>query len=315
MVKVSIIITCYNLQQYIEEAIVSLLQQKCDFSFEIIVIDDASTDQSREVISRIGDPRIQFVPLPQNVGAAQAINIGFSRASGEYVCRFDGDDKWYPDYLQQAAGILDAFPDVVLVHTDVSFIDGAGKMLSNANNINRPANLQPADYEFVHILKQYYMNAPAIMARRTVWDAVLPWPERFRTGLGDWFLALSMVEGKKSYFINRPLAYYRIHTSNMHRAMIRDKSGEANTAWILDYFKNRHNGVTPGMWQSIYFEHYKRLGYAYFGQNMDKDAARCLRKAMRYNPKGLFDFELAKIWMASVIGKARYDKMKALISR
>jgi glycosyltransferase involved in cell wall biosynthesis len=62
-VKVSIIITCYNLENYVKDAITSLLNQVCNFSFEIIVIDDASTDRSKEVIAAIKDPRIQVFNL------------------------------------------------------------------------------------------------------------------------------------------------------------------------------------------------------------------------------------------------------------
>jgi len=314
-IKVSIIITCYNLENYVGHAIASLLNQVCNFRFEIIVIDDASTDRSKEVIAAINDPRLKFISLDKNVGAAEAINICFSKAAGEYICRFDADDKWYPYYLQKTADVLDKNPDVVLVHSDVTFIDEHDNITSAKNNIKRPLTLKTADNEFEHILLRYYINAPAIMARKSQWDAVMPWPERFRQGLGDWFLTLCMLEKNKSYFIDEPLAYYRIHTSNMHRAMIRNKTAEINTQWILDFFQNRKNGLSKAKWNMIRFEQNKQLGFAYFFHDMNSDAARCLTRAVKLRPSAVGNMQFFRIWLACLIGKKTYNKLKSYFVR
>ncbi len=313
-VKVSILITCYNLQNFIEEAILSLLQQQCHFNYEIIVVDDASTDNSKQVIAGITDPRLHFINLDKNVGAPAAINLAWAKARGEYMCRFDGDDKWHPSYLQEAAKVLDENPDAVLVHTDVSFIDEHGRITSEKNNIDRPAALKPLDNEFAGILEKYYINAPAIMARKSAWDKVLPWQERFRPGLGDWFCTLLMLEQQASFFINQPLAYYRIHTSNMHRAMIKDRSAETNTVWILDFFRNRKNAISPAQWKHIYFAQNRHLAFAYFFHGMDADTLRCLNRAVSYQPSALLTPSFFRIWVASFIGKKWYNKAKSLFS-
>lgn len=311
-VKVSILITCYNLQYFIKEAIVSLLQQQCNFNFEIIVVDDASSDDSKQVIAGIADPRVQFINLDKNVGAPAAINLAWARARGEYMCRFDGDDKWHPSYLQQAADTLDRNPGAVLVHTDVVFIDEHGNITSEKNNIDRPAALKPVDNEFACILEKYYINAPAIMARKSAWDKVLPWQERFRPGLGDWYCTLLMLENHTSCFIDAPLACYRIHTSNMHRAMIKDRSAEANTAWILDFFRNRKNAVSRQKWKDIYFAQFRHLAFAYFFHGMDADARRCLNRAISYRPSALLVPSFFRIWIASFIGKKWYNQAKSV---
>ncbi len=311
-IKVSIILTCYNLQHFIRDAIDSLLQQQCDFNYEIIVVDDASTDNSKKVIKDITDPRVHFISLDENVGAPGAINLAWAKACGEYMCRFDGDDKWYREYLQEAADALDKYTEAVLVHTDVSFIDEAGNITKEKNNIQRPSLLKFIDNEFAGILEKYYINAAAIMARKSAWDKVLPWQERFRPGLGDWFCTLLMLENHVSCFIDKPLAYYRIHTSNMHRAMIKDKSAEINTLWILDFFKNHNNSIVKMDWNKIYFEQNKHLGFAYYFHGMDKDARRNLNRAMRYRPMAFFNLSFTRIWLASIVGKKRYDSAKSV---
>lgn len=312
--RVSIIITCYNLENYINEAIQSLLNQKCSFDFEIIVIDDASTDNSRVVINDITDPRVKIYLLPQNVGAAQAINHGFLHATAEYICRFDADDKWYPEYLQKAVNALDKYQTAALVHTDVTLIDQNSVVTSLRNNIDRPNNLRSLDYEFESILEKYYINAPTIMGRREIWLKYLPWDERFRKGMGDWYYSLLMLENNPSYFINEPLAYYRVHNSNMHRSMIKDMTAEKNMLFILDSFSKRLNELSNKKRRKIYYEWNKRLGLAYFSNDMMEDAKRCFKRAFKNNVTSVIrDAEFAKIWFGTVIGKKAYEKAKSFL--
>jgi glycosyltransferase involved in cell wall biosynthesis len=313
--KISILITCYNLEAYIGEAIQSLLDQDTSDSFEIVVIDDASTDKSREVIKGFRDPRLVTIFLDKNVGAAQAINIAYARLQGEYVCRFDGDDRWTTGYLRKAAAILDADPEVVLVHSDVAFIDSAGKVTSASRNIARPAALAPTDFEFEALLEKYYMNAPTIMARKSAWQLVLPWPEIFKGGLGDWFCALGITRNHRSHFIDEPLAFYRIHNTNMHRAMIANGLGEKNTFIVLDHFLKDEKAVDDSKARLIYFRHLKDLGFAYFSINMIEDARRVLSRAMTLQPLAAMRPDFLRIYVATLIGKSTYEKFKAVIKR
>lgn len=311
--KVSIILTCFNLERYIGVAIDSLLKQDCDFEYEVIVVDDASKDASLEVIQPfLSDHRVRLISLAQNGGAAAAINLAWKESRGEYLCRFDGDDVWYPQYLRRAAEVLDRDPDVVLVHTDISFIDSEGAITSKAGNINRPAGLKVKDLEFAHILKEYYINAPAIMARKSSWDAVLPWPEGFRDGLGDWFCTLRMLENKYSYFIDEPLAYYRIHYTNMHRSMILNGAAERNTERVFSFFGDRKE-ISRQRWAEVRFAHYRHLGFSYYAAGMEKDAIRCLKKAVTVRPRALWDAGLIRILAGSFIGKDRYEGIKKML--
>lgn len=313
--KVSIVITCYNLDRYISRAINSLLVQDCEFDYEIIVIDDASTDRSVEVIKTfLSNDKVRLIALEKNVGAAAAINLGWNEARGEYFCRFDGDDAWYPDYLRMTADILDRNKDVVLVHTDVSFIDSSDVVTSERNNINRPAGLAAKDHEFKAILKRYYINAPAIMARKSSWDKVLPWPEEFRDGLGDWFCTLRMIENDFSYFIDKPLAYYRIHQTNMHRSMILNGAAERNTERVFRFFQDRQM-LTTSNWNEIRFTHFRHLGFSYYAAGMQTEANRSLSKAVKYKPSAFFDMELMRILFATKIGTERYERIKGVLKR
>jgi len=102
---VSVIIPAYNRASTIPRAINSVLVQTF-YDFEIIVVDDGSTDQTREVVQQIGDARIRMIRHARNQGAAEARNTGMKTARGKYIALLDSDDEWLLDKLEIQ---LDAF--------------------------------------------------------------------------------------------------------------------------------------------------------------------------------------------------------------
>ena len=313
---ISIILTCYNLEHYIGDAIMSLLNQDFNRPYEIIVIDDASSDGSAQVIKAMEDDRLVKVFFPVNKGAAEAINHGFLIAKGIYICRFDGDDKWYPGYLKTMAALLDENPDVGIVHSDCTLINSAGEITQLRGNVNRPKELPAKCNEFRYLVKSYYMNAPTMMIRREAWDCALPWQERFRTGMGDWYNSLLMTTKYDSFYVNEPMAYYRVHATNMHRAYIKDRTGETNAGYVLGYFyKNRNDAFKEQEWRQIFSSWYKDLGLAYFNHSMATDARRCFRKALSYNKTLITNAEFVRFFFAAFIGKGRYDKLKSVFKK
>lgn len=310
---VSIILTCYNLEHYIGEAIASLLEQDFKDAYEIIVIDDGSSDGSQPVIDAFKDDRLVKIFFPANKGAAQAITHGFQVARGKYICRFDGDDRWYPDYLSTATAILDNDPEIGIVHSDCTIIDSSGAIVSQRGNVHRPEGLPAKTNEFRYLIRSYYMNAPTMMIRRELWDDVQPWAERFRSGMGDWYYSLLMTSRIDSYFVDRPLAYYRVHANNMHKSYIKDRTGESNAAYVLDHFyRNRHEAFPEKEWRGIFSTWFKSLGMSYFGMSMTKDARRCLTKALKFDRSLLADPGFLRIYFASFVGKETYGRLKSL---
>lgn len=113
--KVSVIVTNYNYAQYIEEALDSIVNQIYD-SFEAIVVDDCSTDQSVSIIESYTKkyPFIKLVTHTTNQGLHAAISTGLAVSRGEYIMTFSTDDILLPEFLKKQADILDQFPDVGL---------------------------------------------------------------------------------------------------------------------------------------------------------------------------------------------------------
>jgi glycosyltransferase involved in cell wall biosynthesis len=308
---ISAIVTSYNFRPYLRAAVQSLLQQETIFNFEVIVMDDASPDKDFEVLSDMVDPRLQVIRFEHNVGAAQAINHGFSIARGRYVARLDGDDFWYPQFFQKMLTTLENNGDVGLVYCDVAHVDAAGEISANSR-ITRP-NLSANADEFVALLHEHYLCAPGIIARRAVWDQVLPWPERFKSGPGDWFMNLSIAANHRIQFVPEFLCLYRVHAQSMHHQFIRDGSGERNMREILDHFLTQP-GIAKrcGSAAKIYAKHYCEFAAGYFGAGMVSQARRAYMLAAKFAPSVLLQRRHLLPFLGSLVGLKIYTAIKRI---
>ena len=122
---ISVIVPCYNLELYIEECLQSIIQQDYP-DFELIVVDDCSTDRSVELIRAIADPRLRLIALDENEGAGVSRNVGLRAAKGEYIAFIDGDDVIGPCYL---SGMLRC-----LLEYDADFVQSDSKLLQPDEN-------------------------------------------------------------------------------------------------------------------------------------------------------------------------------------
>jgi glycosyltransferase involved in cell wall biosynthesis len=112
--KVSVVITCYNLGEYITEAVDSVLAQTCQ-DFEVLIVDDGSTDPStRAILAGFDRPGVRVLSMAHS-GLAAARNAGIASTTGEYLCALDADDRLERSYLEKATRILDADPTITFV--------------------------------------------------------------------------------------------------------------------------------------------------------------------------------------------------------
>lgn len=109
--KVTVLMTYYNKGPFVEEAVSSVLANSFT-DFELLVVDDASTDGGLDLVRAIDDPRIRILESPVNTGRAAAANRGFEAARGEYIAVLDADDRMVPDRLAKQVAFMDAHPEV-----------------------------------------------------------------------------------------------------------------------------------------------------------------------------------------------------------
>ena len=126
---VSVIMTVYNGRVYIRDAVLSILSQTYS-EFELLVVDDQSTDGTVAVVESIRDPRIKLVRLDLHVGRTKALNIAVHAAQGRYLAILDSDDFAFPNRLERQIGFLESRSDVALVAGNVDWFNDQGLVAS-----------------------------------------------------------------------------------------------------------------------------------------------------------------------------------------
>lgn len=312
---VSFIVTCYNFEKYIKQAIESILNQKGSFDLEMIVIDDCSSDKSVNIISSVKDERVYFIKHEINKGSNFSVNEGFRLARGKYIARLDGDDAYYPDFLVKTIPIFEAHPEVGLIYGDYTSLDENSEITNYWAKVDR-GNLPIIGNEFKQVLHKNYITAPTIIARKEAWNLGLPVPAEF--SFLDWYLSLSILLEWKSFYINSPLAFYRIHSQGMHRQMIRNTKGEFITRKVLTHFTRlglEKHKLTNEEISNIFYQNFIILGDKYFGYGMDEDAQRCYTDAWLVNPCMIFDIRHFFYLIISLLGTEPYNRVKAFLKK
>ena len=194
MPKVSVIVPSYNYAEYIGTCIESILGQEGFSDFELIIVDDASRDDSVEVIRRYAaDPRVVFVRHEENQGHIRTINHGFRLARGEYLAHVGSDDYWDPRFLATCVPILDAHAEVGLVHSNCATVEADGSIgEERASNIPVPAGFKGS--ELVPLLYENYFPPHGTLFRRAGLELIggeyslaLPYSEDWRLWLAIFF--------------------------------------------------------------------------------------------------------------------------------
>lgn len=213
---VSIIFTCYNHLAFIQAAWDSILGQTYE-DWEVIALDDGSTDGTREWLNQLNHPKVKVIFNEQNLGTYGTLNRGLAEARGEFIAVFNDDDLWAAEKLGSQIVLLKENNRVGLVHTNGHFIDGKGEKIEG----------EPLGFKFTRtetgdlLLDLAYANkiiASSVLARRECFAK-----GGFDTsyfGSGDWDMWLRIAEDWKIGCIDSPLTFYRVHGGNAsHKLM------------------------------------------------------------------------------------------------
>lgn len=131
MPAVTVLFPVYNSQHYVRAAIDSILAQTWR-DFELLIINDASTDASRSIITTYTDPRIRLVDNPTNLGLTRSLNQGLHLARGTFIARQDSDDLSHPTRIEQQVTFMQHHPEVPLLGSRARLIDEHGSIITNS---------------------------------------------------------------------------------------------------------------------------------------------------------------------------------------
>jgi glycosyltransferase involved in cell wall biosynthesis len=205
--KASVLINNFNYARYLGQAIDSALTQ--DFpDFEIVVVDDGSTDNSREVIASYGD---RIVPvLKSNGGQASSFNAGFAASSGDIVFLLDADDAFLPGKLARVAAIYAA-----------QGVDWCFDRVTTAEGSAPPAELRTTPFDKRDRLRQgKFPSLPVptsgLSFRRDALAKILPMPVASDVVLSDNYLKFAAAYLGRGVVVDTPLTFQRLHAANRY---------------------------------------------------------------------------------------------------
>lgn len=203
--RVSVVMTLYNKGPWVEEAVRSILDQTFG-DLELLVVDDASTDDGPATVARIDDPRIRFLAAEANAGRPAAANRGVAAARGEYIAFLDADDVMYPERLAKQVAFLDARPEVTIV----------GSCVRELRDVDEFVCWPTTHEEGLAriILGDAYLH-PSSMVRATLFsDPAVRFDESWRIPGMDYLFQVAVCQ--RAVFANLPevLGCYRRGTNN-----------------------------------------------------------------------------------------------------
>lgn len=200
MPKVSVVIPAYNAMAYLPETVESVLRQTFT-DFEVLIIDDGSSDNIVQWVSEIVDQRIRLISQ-ENQGLAGAPNTGITQARWEYIAFLDADDLWEPTKLEKQVRCLDNNPAVGLVHTWMLLVDEQGKFTGRVMKSNAEGEV------WNQLVERNIIAGPSVIIRRCCFETVGIFDQNLRS-IEDWDMWLRIASRYPFALIKEHLAYYR----------------------------------------------------------------------------------------------------------
>ena len=234
--KISVILPVYNAEKFLEEAIKSILDQTYK-NFELIIYDDGSKDNSKNIIDSFNDSRIKYFKNDKNLGLIKTLNNALKFSTGEYIARMDADDICLPDRFQKQISFFN-FNDVDILGTEICFINENSKILGRG--VGKYCGMKITPYTFLQRSPLYHstvMFKRKVLDREDFYDADFIHAE-------DYELWLRLSKKHKIDLIDEPLLFYRIHgdsiTSNNSEIAIKSV-GNA----LERHLGHLHKGILP----------------------------------------------------------------------
>ena len=208
---ISVIMNCYNGQTYLHDSIDSVLAQTY-VNWEIVFWDNQSRDRSAEIVQSYADERITYHYAPRHTPLYEARNLAIDKASGEFFAFLDVDDWWEADKLEQQIELF-GDPEVGIACSNYWIYDEQKHRRRLFREKAKP--LIETAYDLENVLANYYVGMLTMVVRRSALETLSKrFDPRFNI-IGDFDLSVRMCVRYKIAVINKPLATYRTHSTNL----------------------------------------------------------------------------------------------------
>jgi len=276
----SVVVPLYNKEEYVLDTIQSVLNQSYN-NFEIIIVNDGSTDSSLIKLSSIKDKRIKLVNI-ENSGVSNARNVGIENASFKWVAFIDADDLWNENYLYEASKIIEENPSLKVLSTNY---------IRRAGNTNLVAMSFPSGY-----IESYFKTpcifSSSIIIHKTVFDKVGVFPVAIKYG-EDLHLWFRIADRYKIYFNSNPLVVYNALQHYQTNSSYEKKDITKDVLYHINDLE-----ISNSEWQlfkTIYLLKYLR---PYYICDNHLDTVRKLLSTVRVNSRLCLFYKLPRIIVA-----------------
>jgi glycosyltransferase involved in cell wall biosynthesis len=211
MPRVSIIIPTYNCAQYLGRAIDSACAQTYK-DYEILVVDDGSTDGTKDVATKYGR-KLTYL-YQQNQGVSAARNHAISKSSGELLAYLDADDMWYPEKLERQVAFLDAHQECGMVHSEMSVINEQDEIL-HIRFYEETTRSVPQGYCLRTLLLRCHIQPVTVLERRSSFDRAGVFDTRLPITQDYLHWIMIAADGQAVGYLAEPLGKYRWRTGSL----------------------------------------------------------------------------------------------------
>lgn len=274
-IRVSVVIPVYNREKTISYCLESVLKQTFP-AFEIIVIDDNSTDDTVKIVKSITDKRIHLITMPSNKGAQAARNMGIKLATGNYIAFLDSDDEWLPEKLEVQVREIVNLKKPCIVHCDAWVVieEKNEKKLFNVHKLN--------GYIYKELLTGPGPLYSCLLAPKECFEKIGFLDENVPS-YQEWDTSIALARLYEFIFIDKPLIIYHLHEGEtISKDIVKEADG---WRYIVEKYKD---AITNNIGKRALAKHYSQIGMLYYKAGDFARARIYFYKALREdykNPK------------------------------
>jgi glycosyltransferase involved in cell wall biosynthesis len=248
--QLSVVLPCYNAAAFLQEAISSVLKQSFT-DFELIIIDDGSTDESATIISKQNDPRLKVIRNEKNLGLIRTLNTGIAAAKGKYIARMDADDISRPERFEKQISFLEKNPGIGVCGTWMHMIH---------NNSVYKHRYQASDTIKSALVFNNPIVHPSVMMRKNIFENTAHVYSMDYPHGEDYALWISLLEKTNFAVLDEPLIEYRAHAEQVSRKFntVQRASVKKAQEIIFEHLGIQANEEEKEIHFSLFLEDYKK---------------------------------------------------------
>ena len=228
----SVIMPLYNKAPYVRKAVESVIGQTF-VDWELIIVDNGSTDGSSEIVAAFTDPHIRIVRLEDNIGPGGARNHGVAKSSALWICFLDADDWWEPAFLEEMAGLVERHPDAGIYGTSYYIVKNGKKRIAP---IGVEDGFIEGDINYCKVYAQTLcmpLTSITVCISRKVFEESGGFPTDIKLG-EDFLLWIHIALKHKVVLLNKPLSNYYQDVDVTYRGTHHLRDPKEHMLWHLN---------------------------------------------------------------------------------